>query len=209
LNSPSTIGPDLAEVIGVLIGDGCLGRYEKGRHVNWQVVFTAGADEFWYYAGFVKPTIEATFGVSGHLYLRNDNTTRYHIYSKEVATFFANLGLPIGKKHDASIPSAILEQGLVVPFVRGIYHAEGSIYRRYSKRYNRQTRIYRDLLVIQIRTKLRTLMNQIRVQLSTLGIICNRLTEKDGVYTLRITSQAEVSRFMQKIRPKYKCGPSR
>jgi intein/homing endonuclease len=121
-------------------------------------------------------------------------------------SFLESLGVPVGKKHDASIPLTILKEKQVIPYIRGVYHSEGSLYHRYSKAYNRQVKIYDNLMVIQIRMKLGTLMNQIRDQLVTLGISCNRLTDKDGVYTLRVTSQAEIAKFFQVVQPKYKCN---
>ena len=167
-------------------------------------MFTASAEEYWYYESFVQPTLESSFLVRGHLYLRKDNTTRYHVYSMRLVSALSSIGIPIGKRTDASIPRSVLELGLVVPFIRGVYHAEGSLYRRYSKAYDRHARVYSNLLVIQIRMKLRTLMNQIQEELIGLGISTNRLTEKDGVYTLRITSQTEIARFLEVVRPRYK-----
>jgi hypothetical protein len=101
----------------------------------------------------------------------------------------------------------VLEGGQVIPFIRGIYHAEGSIYRRYSKRYNRHAKVYDNLLTIQIRMKLSTLMHQLREELTKLGISCNRLIDRDGVYTLRITSQLMVRKFLEIIQPRYKTMP--
>lgn len=204
MKTPLVVTPDVAEVLGVLLGDGCLCRYASHGHTNFQIAFTASADEYWYYQSFIKPTIESTFAIKGHLYLRRDHTTRYHIYSIQLATYLVNAGIPIGKKVDASIPSIIFKQGLIIPFIRGVYHAEGSLYRRYSRAYGRHAKVYSNLLVIQIRMKLKTLMNQIRVELLNLGISPNKLTEKDGVFTLRITAQNDITRFLEVIRPKYK-----
>ena len=114
------------------------------------------------------------------------------------------LGIPMGKKRDANIPEAVLTSGLVVPFIRGLYHAEGSIYRRYSKKYNRHARIYDNLLVIQMRMKLGTLMTQVHAELAKLGILTTRLTCRDGIYTFRITKQQEIRRFIEIIGPRYK-----
>ena len=199
--------PDLAEVIGVNLGDGCVSRTRNGTSTAHVVAFTAHPSEYWYYESFVKPTLESFFSVRCHLYLRSDNTTRLHICSKKMVTFLESLGLPIGKKIDASIPELILRQGLVIPFIRGLYHAEGSIYRRYSKKYNTHAKVYDNLLVIQIRMKLRTLMHQLAEELAKLEIRATRLTEKDGVYTLRITSQEQITKFLAIIQPKYKLVP--
>jgi intein/homing endonuclease len=206
MNPPLTA--DLAEVVGLNIGDGGVYRYFWGRkNYSSIVAFTASAGEYWYYESFVKPTIDRAFSLSSHLYLRSDNTTRLTIGSKKLVDYLVSLGLPIGKKIDVSIPTAILDQGFVVPFIRGFYHAEGSIYRRYSKMYNRMRKVYDNLLTIQIRTKLKTLMNQLREELMKLGIRPNRLLEAEGVFTLRIPSQHEIQRFLETIKPRYKLRP--
>lgn len=201
--------PELAEVIGVNIGDGGVYSYSWGRSNRSHIVaFTASHEEYWYYRDFVKPTIDSSFSLSGRLYLRSDNTTRLVIGSKKLVHFLVGLGLPVGKKTDASIPRLILEKkNLIIPFIRGLYHAEGSIYRRYSKMYNRMRRVYNNLWTLQVRMKLKTLMNQLRHEVVKLGIRPNRLTEKEGVYTLRITSQKEIRRFLETIKPKYKLQP--
>jgi intein/homing endonuclease len=151
--------------------------------------------------------LETTFNVRGSLYIRSDNTTRYHIFGRKLAASPVQPGIPIGRKWDASIPRTVIESGQVIPFIRGIYHAEGSICQRYSKRYNRHPRIYTNLLTIQIRMKLPTLMNQLQEELEKLDITTNRLTCKEGAFTLRITSRAMIGRFLDTIRPRYKTSP--
>jgi len=196
------VSSDLAEVLGVLLGDGCAYWYEESG--IYGVSFTAHESEVSYYRGFVKPVIEESFGVHGRLFLRGDNTVRYVVNSKRLVMALRAFGIPLGKRTDAKIPEVVINEGLAIPFIRGFYHAEGSIYRRYSKRYSRHARIYSNLLVIQIRTKLKTLMSQLTIELFELGIKTNRLVEKDGVFTLRITDQKEIRKFLELVEPRYK-----
>jgi intein/homing endonuclease len=203
------ISAELAEVLGVLLGDGCICRYYARGGFRFLTAFTASPSEYWYYDQFIRPTIVKNFGVTGYLYLRKDNTTRYHIESEKLATALIHLGIPVGKKYDASIPPEVIASGHVISFIRGVYHAEGSIYRRYSKRYNTHVRVYDNLLNIQLRMKLATLMRQIHESLIAMGIECNRLTNKEGVYTFRITKQEMVRKFLEIIKPRYKSSPRR
>ena len=68
-------------------------------------------------------------------------------------------------------------------------------------------KIYDNLLVIQIRMKLPTLMHQLEKELPKLGIVPNRLSSKDGVYTLRITDQGMIRKFFEIIRSRFKTSP--
>jgi intein/homing endonuclease len=169
--------------------------------------FTGNSSEYWYYEQVIQPTYETEFGVAGSLHLRKDGTTRYHVYGEKIAKALLAMGIPLGKKHDACIPPVVVESGQVIAFIRGLYHAEGSIYRRYSRMYNRMKRVYNNLLVVQIRMKLPTLMRQINEELTKLRIATNKLGSKDGVYTLRITHQAMIRKFFEIIRPRYKTAP--
>ena len=201
------ISENVAEALGLLLGDGCISKYWFEGKFNYAVAFTASGSEFWYYEHFVQPTFLTEFGVRGSLFLRKDGTTRYHLRGKKLAEALLALGLPLGKKHDACIPPAVIQSNQVVPFIRGLYHAEGSVYRRYSKMYNTMKKVYDNLLVVQVRMKLPTLMEQLNEQILKLGITTNRLVAKDGVYTLRITDQNMIRKFFEIISPRYKASP--
>ena len=73
--------------------------------------------------------------------------------------------------------------------------------------YNRMKRVYDNLLVFQIRTKLPTLMRQVHSELNKPGIITINLIVSDGVYTIRITKQSMIQKFLDMIRPRYKTTP--
>jgi len=90
----------LAEVIGTLIGDGCLSQFwdKSNNREQFEIAFTGGSEEFSYYKDFVQPVITKNFGHRGYLYKRKDGYTRYHIKSKKVFQFFESLGIQIGKK---------------------------------------------------------------------------------------------------------------
>jgi hypothetical protein len=96
---------------------------------------------------------------------------------------------------------------LIVAFIRGFYHAEGSIYFRYSRRYPYHAKHYSNLLVIQFRCKLKTLMSQLHEAVVSLGLKPTRLGTRDGVYTFRLTDQVQIRGFLQIVRPKYKTSP--
>ncbi len=211
-NSVSVLGPrpplqcglDLAEVIGLLLGDGCISRYVSANRLRFEIAFTGNESEHDYYRDFVKRTIERYFPLKGQLILRGDNTVRLHYRSARLASFLLSIGLPLGKKIDARIPEFVRRAGHLIPFVRGFYHAEGSLYSRYSKKYAGHKRIYSNLMVVQFRCKLKTLMMEVRDVLKSLRLKPNRIGEKNGVYTFRITDQTRIQLFFRLLRPRYK-----
>ena len=206
LNRPITT--DMAEVLGVLLGDGCRSRFGTNRGTVELVAFTGNSREVGYYTDFIQKVIKREFRVSGYLRLGSDSTVRYFVQSKELNAFLDELAIPVGKRRDAEIPQVIRNDvTLQKPFIRGFYHAEGSLYRRYSKRYRGHPRLYDNLLVIQFRTKLRTLMTQLHLMVNSIGVSTTVLGEADGVFTFRITSQLEIERFIEIIRPRYKTKP--
>lgn len=125
----------MAEFIGVLIGDGCISRFIYRGKIIFEVAFTGNPSELNYYRSFLKLQIERLFPIRGRLRMRDDNTIRLHFRSKRLAMYFLSMGIPLGKKKDASIPLCVRTRPLMTAFLRGFYYAEGSIYYRYSKRY--------------------------------------------------------------------------
>jgi len=201
------VDADIAEFLGVLLGDGCISRFVyRGKEI-FEVAFTGNLAEVGYYRDFLKPVVEGRFPVKGRLWVRDDNMVRLHFRSKRLSAHLLSLGLPLGKKKDASIPPSVIGNRLIIPFIRGFYHAEGSIYYRYSKRYSHHAKHYNNLLVIQFRCKLKTLMLQLHHAVERLGFGPTRVGEADGVYTFRLANQQQIRRFIQVVRPRYKAAP--
>ena len=55
--------------------------------------------------------------------------------------------------------------------------------------------------------KLSTLMHQLYDEINKFGVITNKLAEKAGVYTLRITKQEMAKKFLDIVNPRYKTAP--
>lgn len=85
----------LAELLGVLLGDGCVSRFKSQRNVKTEVAFTGNTSEEGYYRNFLKPLVEEVFYVKGQIRLRPDNTVRLHFRSKKAAEYFLGLGFPL------------------------------------------------------------------------------------------------------------------
>ena len=196
------LNEELAEVTGALIGDGCLSRFWSKSKERWQyeIAFTGGKDEFSYYNDFVQPAIKKNFGHKGYLYKRKDGYTRYHIKSRKVFRFFESLGIQVGKKDEKlEIPNQLLQdERLAIPCIRGIMDAEGSIYRRYNKKYNKHPKVY-NYGVIQFKMKSKEVIEQVKKVLEKTGIKPNKITQNGSCYLTRITRQEEIKKFIERI----------
>ena len=134
---------------------------------------------------------------------KRENTTRYHIKNKKVFEFFKKLGMPVGKKKNQvmKIPAELIQsRQLTKSFIRGVWGADGTMYRRYSKKYANHKKIYL-YINLQLKMKAPVLINQIDKFLREEGIKTNRITEdrKKNAVVLRITHQKAVQRFVEII----------
>lgn len=193
---------DLSEVVGVILGDGCLSKYWSNSENIWryELAFTGSSSEYTYYENFVQPTIKKYFGISGRLFLRKDNSTRYHIKSRKVCEFFHSIGIPYGKKsNNLSICDGILSKDdLAIACIRGIWNTDGSIYRRYNKKYGNHKRVYNHL-VMQLKMGSKLLITQVKKVLETVGIESNKIIPESNTFVLRITQQEAISTYLSNI----------
>ncbi len=204
------INKEIAEITGLLIGDGCLSKYRSYNANRLEIAFTGHLKEYRYYKEFVKPIFIKYFNVKGTLRIRNEDTsTRYHIKSIKAFNYFKNIGVQIGEKEIVELPPIIKQKPYIwIAFIRGLFDAEGSIYRRYSKKYKNHTRIYDNLLVAQIKFNCsKEFIKFIEHVLITNKIKTNRITKIGKSYIIRITKQESIEKFLDIFKPKIKNAP--
>ncbi len=195
---------ELAEVTGTLIGDGCLSKYFANFDKRWryEIAFTGSNDEYNYYRDFVQPVFEKYFGAKGRLFIRKDNSTRFHVLGKGAFDFFAELGIPIGEKsHSVFIPEKIMANPkLLVPCLRGIWDTDGSIYRRYPNQCKNHPRHYVNLKTMSLGMTSKVVVENVKECLAKLSInSSNIIQDNRGTYRLFISSQAEISKYIEKV----------
>jgi DNA-binding transcriptional regulator WhiA len=197
----------IAELYGALLGDGCLSRFYSAydKRTRFCVQLTGHTHDREYYEEILKPVIRSTFGISGTIRPRaKTNAIIYDVYSRNAFEFFQNLGMPVGKKQDLKIPEEITtNKPLMQAVVCGIFNTDGSIYRRYSKKYAKHSRIYRHL-VVQFKMNALTLIRQIKAFLSENSIVTNKIIRDRDAFVLRITDQSSINSFMSLIRTRHK-----
>lgn len=117
---------DLAEIIGVLNGDGHLSK------INHEISVIGNVNTDIKYFNYLKKKFENLFKISFKIE-KFDHYLKLRAYSKELVNWFnLSFGLPKGnKKGKLKIPEQILNsQALLVPYLKGLFDTDGTIYFR-------------------------------------------------------------------------------
>ncbi|NYZ80100.1 hypothetical protein H0N95_02515 [Candidatus Micrarchaeota archaeon] len=196
------LNDNLSEIMGALLGDGCLSTYwsNSEKTQRYEIAFTGHIGDYKYYESKIQPVFKQELGVSGRLFKRG-NSTRYHVRSRKTFEFFKKLGVPVGLKKNSKmeIPKDIAKNSrLTRSFIRGLWATDGSIYRRYSKNYGNQKRVY-NYVNLQLKMKAPELIKQVDEFLRKDGFKTNAVTQVYGASVLRITDQKSVKKFAEKI----------
>jgi intein/homing endonuclease len=132
------ISKELAEIIGIHVGDGCISinknysEYAISGDINeereyYDTVVTPLYNEFIFYPLLGKNIFPKEYFKNG--------TYGIIVFNKRVTNYFLKLGLISGSKLDCSIPKVILQdKNTWVPFLRGLFDTDGSIY--FNKNYS-------------------------------------------------------------------------
>ncbi|MGH2740360.1 MAG: PhoH family protein [Actinomycetota bacterium] len=148
---------DLAYVMGVLTGDGCL---SFGNRVILSTADPELAEAF--------ERIAARFGL--HVFPNGRGRPYDHIIqSAQLKALFAHLGMSTGTARTKVIPRSILEapEAIVAAFLRGLFDADGSVEARDGR--------------ITLSSVSEDLIRQVQIVLLNLGIVSGR-TLKRGTY---------------------------
>jgi len=195
------ISPKLAEEIGWHIGDGSMNYYKiNGKLIGFYQLRGHIEDDKLHYLKRIKPIFDSIYGVDIHL--RDMPSTRvfgFQIWNSEIVKFKHNLGLPLGKKLNVSIPKLFLKNTkLKSAIIRGIFDTDGGIYleRRNKNFYPR----------LEIRTISFILSQQLLDILTDLGLRTTRHSElfnkdfnRHRAYVISVRGDKMFSKFMKVI----------
>ncbi len=183
MNTKSIYGrnkPDLYELYGILMGDGCISRYHNQGRIRYEIRVDGNAvtDEAYYYL-YLVPLISRVVG-------KNHPTVRFRkqcsgVYvrflKKEFALFLnESFGFPFGKKGDIKIKEEIVEDFSKARYVlRGIFDTDGSIY------FTKNNSKVRNYPIIEITTYSPILLSQLMKLLVSADFLVRINHRKDSV----------------------------
>jgi hypothetical protein len=128
------IKPELAELVGILLGDGSIGEYKsnyKGAiKKQYRIKVTGDMNEdLPYFKEYVSPLMTAVFSKEPLLrFKKEENTAELLLFGKEYYDSLMNLGLQRAPKKDvAVVPKFITSYNLSRFFLRGLFDTDGCL----------------------------------------------------------------------------------
>lgn len=126
---------ELAEFVGALLGDGSLNAYREGKKIGTYSLKIAGDinKDKDYHQDYLKKLSEKIFNINTKEIISPRKNERFLVmYSKELVTFFENMGIRPGNKikNKSTIPRWIYEKKeYLTSCLRGLIDTDGSIFR--------------------------------------------------------------------------------
>lgn len=122
----------LAEFIGILLGDGCIGLYKSkssSKSIRYRIKISLNSVKDKKYLKYVASLIRELFSIEPLIYFRkNENTADIIILDKKVIIYLINLGMePSPKWGTAIIPKSFLNKKLGLKVLRGYMDTDGCI----------------------------------------------------------------------------------
>ncbi len=180
---PKEMSVDLAEEIGVHLGDGCL-REKR----NYFSVKTNKIEEK-YMVNFLFPLYKRIYNINLKL-MRLPSVVGFESYSKAISEFKNKvLKIPKGKKiHRIEVPRAVLEtknKEIYSAFIRGLFDTDGCAYISTTKN---------NYPIITITIKSAKLINQVKEMFLKIGFIPYK-----GEWVINLNGKIMIEKWLKEI----------
>lgn len=183
----------LAELFGIILGDGNINFYKKGKKIGVYQVNIAGDRNLDkdYHSIYIISLLKDLFGVKVKEKLSPRNNARYLIISsRQLVDFLISQGLKSGHKikNKANIPLWIKKNPVYLSAcIRGLFDTDGCVYELLPH--------WPGLYQISLTCNNPILINDVRNGLLSLGIKCSNVS-KNKIY---VTKKTELRKFLKEI----------
>ena len=184
----------LAELIGIILGDGNITFYKKGKKVGVYQIKIAGdcKKDKQYHLSYIKPLCESLFNLKVKEIINHKSNERFSVISsKELVNFFIKQGLSSGDKikNHVTIPNWILkDKELLKVCIRGLIDTDGSIFRMSNRNPN--------LLRINFTNYNIKLLIDVKKSLEKLGFFISKIINNRTIF---ISRKNDVERYLNEI----------
>lgn len=187
-NAPKNYSLELAEFVGILLGDGHIGNEQ------WSVTLNSIADKE--YLNYVVSLVEKLFGFTPGVHFRKDCNAVVIVGSGiRSIEYLQSLGLKIGNKvkQQVGVPGWIVEnKGFIIACIRGLIDTDGGIF---IHRYKVNGKMYRYLKLSFVNKSV-PLLNFVHSNLMELGFTPKMITNVENK-RVWLYNQQEVRKYLQ------------
>lgn len=184
---------ELAEFVGILLGDGNINAYKKGKKVRTYHIKIAGdyKTDKGYHIEYIKPLCEKLFQINAReIRLIKQNERFIVMYGKRLIEFFREMGINPGDKivNQSTIPEWVYKRkSYIRACLRGLIDTDGSVFRMSRKDPN--------LIRISFKNANRVLLDDAREAFTGLGFHPSKVTWR----TIFISRQSEIRKYLKEI----------
>jgi len=200
------INGDMAELMGIHIGDGCISvnarysEYYLGGDITEEVEY----HDKWVSKLFNKKVMFPLYGKKvTYKFHPKVGIYGFHIFDKKIVNFFNKLGIKSGPKTNVEIPKIIFsDKNLTKRFLRGLLDTDGNIY--FDKNRTSKNPI-NNCPVIQLGTVSEILCNQIFDVMFNLGFHPRKKKphqgkrDKNFVHTILLYRRGDIRKYINEI----------
>lgn len=191
----------LAEETGWHIGDGSMNYYEnRGKLRGIYQLRGHMKDDKLHYIKRIKPIFEKLYNVK--INLRNMPSTRvfgFQIWNNSIIKFKENLGLPLGKKFNVTIPSKFLKnKELKIAIIRGIFDTDGCIYLE-KKNKKLYPRLEIKTISFNLSEQLLNIFNELKFRVTCYSYKPDYRRQR--TYVISVRGENMLYKFMNLIKP--------
>ena len=182
---------DLAELYGIMLGDGNLTRIKGYKLGTYQLRITGDSrNDKEYFLTYLKPLIEKLFNISVRCsYLKNKNVINLVASGRELVNFFESKGFKPGNKitNQLEIPSWIKQnKEFLRVCIKGLYDTDGSVYKLTNQNSH-------QICFTNYNNKL---LNDVRDGLISFGVVPSKITKGTEIV---ITKKSELRKFLNEV----------
>jgi len=186
------INDDLAEVVGIFLGDGSIGHYidSRGKNLFKMEISFNGIDEKPYLI-YVDSLLQKVFIKKPYFYQRKNQKAAVLIYrDKNLYYYLLSIGLKSGNKikNQVGVPNWIKQNdSFKLRCLKGLFDTDGSIF--IDKRYNS--------IMLEFRNHSQPLLDDFRKMCKEAGIN----PSPEGNNRVKIQSKRDVKNFLECVQP--------
>lgn len=159
---PNGMSEDLAELVGIHLGDGSL---SLDNQYDYTISYTGNLQKDQFFMDYINKQYFSLFGTKLKVMLNiKKNSIELRIRSKMLHNFLKNsLNIPCGRKTDLHIPSYIyFDKRYLAAFLRGLFDTDGCVVMQKQDKYR--------YVLLKISTKHENFAKEIQESLAVLEI---------------------------------------